>query len=174
MRDVGGVGWRQLGPLASRTPAKGLGALSAVSQVEPHLNLTSVPWVLTQMHRSYSKNMPTPFAAGELVEAMRSMRAGGAPGPDGVHPEFLLHAGGAATKWLCQYMSTCLEGCGVPKVWSLLGAWRTQGRPWGLRARLAVVHPVRLFWEMVRERVGPSLVPGWIVGGLASTGDDRP
>ena len=62
-------------------------------------------------------NMSTPFTTGELVEALKSMKAGKAPGPDDIHPEFLLHAGDDATKWLCQCMSTCLERCGIPRIW---------------------------------------------------------
>ena len=43
------------------------------------------------------------ITTGELVEAFKSMKVGKDPGPDDIHPEFLLHAGDAATKWLCQY-----------------------------------------------------------------------
>ena len=37
--------------------------------------------------------MSTPFATGELVhvEVLKSMKVGKAPGPDDIHPEFLLH-----------------------------------------------------------------------------------
>ena len=35
-------------------------------------------------------NMSTPFTTEELVEVLRSMQAGKAPGPDDIHPEFLL------------------------------------------------------------------------------------
>ena len=62
-------------------------------------------------------NMSTPFTTEELVEVFKSMKAGKIPGPDDIHPEFLLHAGDAATKWLCQYMSTCLERCKILKIW---------------------------------------------------------
>ena len=60
--------------------------------------------------------MSTPFITGELAGARKSMKAGKAPGPDDIHPEFLLHAGDAATKWLCQDMSTCLERCKIRKI----------------------------------------------------------
>ena len=58
-----------------------------------------------------------PITTGELVEALKSMKAGKVPGPDDIHLEFSLHAGDVATKWLCQFMSTCLEGCKIPKLW---------------------------------------------------------
>ena len=54
-------------------------------------------------------DMSTPFTTEELVEALTSMKAGKAPGPDDIHPEFLLHAGDDAIKWQCQYMPTYLE-----------------------------------------------------------------
>ena len=61
-----------------------------------------------KLWKVYSKDvkMSTPFTTGELVEAIKSMKAGKASGPDDIHPGFLLPAGDAATKWLCQYMST--------------------------------------------------------------------
>ena len=66
---------------------------------------------------SQDVNMSTPFTTGELVEALKSMKAGKAPEPDDIHPEFLLHPGDAVTKWLCQYMSTSLEKCKIPEIW---------------------------------------------------------
>ena len=84
--------------------------------------------MLTQLHRNYSKNgrfdnpdrdfsrqvgkevgeilkvdskdvnISTPFTTGELVITLKSMKAGKVPGPDDIHPEFLLHVGDAATK----------------------------------------------------------------------------
>ena len=45
------------------------------------------------------------------------MKVGKAPGPDDIHPEFLLHAGDTTNKWLCQYMSTTLERCKIPTIW---------------------------------------------------------
>ena len=56
-------------------------------------------------------NISTPFTTEKLVEALKSMKEGKAPGPDDIHSEFLLHAGNAATRWLCQFISTCLEKC---------------------------------------------------------------
>ena len=53
--------------------------------------------------------MSTPFTIEELVEALTSMKVGKAPGPDDIHPEFILRTGDAVTKWPFQYMSTCLE-----------------------------------------------------------------
>ena len=48
--------------------------------------------------------MSTLFTTEELLEVLKSMKAGKAPGPDDIHPEFLLHAGDAATKWLSVYV----------------------------------------------------------------------
>ena len=61
-------------------------------------------------------NMSTQFTTEELLESLKSMKAGKAAGPDDIHPEFLLHAKDAANEWLCQYiMSTCLKDVKSPK-----------------------------------------------------------
>ena len=96
-------------------------------------------------------NMSTPFTTGKMVVALKSIKVDKVPGPNDIHPEFLLHAGDAATGWLS--LCVCLfggklgpqgllrGGCRRPP-----GAWRAQGLSWGLQARLAVVHPIRAAW----------------------------
>ena len=93
-------------------------------------------------------NMSIPFTTEELVEALKSMKAGKAPGPDDIHQEFFLHAEDAVTKWLCQYMSTCLERCKIPKIWRKATnrppkALPGQGQPYELQAHLTVVHLIQ-------------------------------
>ena len=53
------ITWAQT-TVTSHTLAEKLGPLSTAAQVEPHLNLISVPWVLMQLHRSYSKMVVLP------------------------------------------------------------------------------------------------------------------
>ena len=74
------------------------------------------------------------------------MKASKARGPDDIHQEFLLHAGDAVTKWLCQYMSTCLERCKIPKSGArqlYMSSLPKRNKPQELQAHLTVVHPIQ-------------------------------
>ena len=109
--------------------------------------------------------MSTPFTTGKLVEALKSMKAGKAPGPDDIHPGFLLHAGNDATKWLCQYMYTCLERCKIPKIWhkatviALPKPNRPKDDPKSYRPILLLCIPFKLLERVVHGRINPIIDP---------------
>ena len=109
-------------------------------------------------------NMLTPFTTGELVEALKSMKEGKAPGSDDIHPEFLLHARDAATKWLCQYMSTCLERCKTPQLWRkatviVLPKPNKHNDRKRFRSSWLLCIPFKLLERMVHGRTNPIFDP---------------
>ena len=66
---------RQWNPLTSHTQAEKLCKISTASQEEPHPNLTTVPLVLTQLHRCYPKMdvLPTQTATSqEIAELLKA------------------------------------------------------------------------------------------------------
>ena len=45
------------------------------------------------------------------------MKSGKAPGPDDIHPEFILHLHNSATNWLRLFLSACQTFPAIPKIW---------------------------------------------------------
>ena len=45
------------------------------------------------------------------------MKSGKAPGPDDIHPEFIIHLHNSATNWLRLFLSACLTFQAIPKIW---------------------------------------------------------
>ena len=82
-----------------------------------------------------------------------------------LHPEFLLHAGDAATKWLCQYMSTCLERCKIPKIWRKATVIdlpkpnkpKDDSKSYRPISRLCI--PFKLLERMIHGRIKPFIDP---------------
>ena len=124
-------------------------------------------------------SMLTPFTTEELVKALKSMKAGKAPGPDDIHPEFLLHAVDAATKWLCQYISTCLERCKIPKIWrkatvsALPKPNKPKDNPESYKPISLLGIPFKLLERMVHGHI-PLLTPSYLMSKLAFAKDDQP
>ena len=113
-------------------------------------------------------NMSTPFTTEELVEVLKSMKAGKVPEPDDIHPEFLLHARDTVTKWLCQYMSTCLKRCKIPKIWrkatviTLLKPNKPKDDPKSYRPISLLYILFKLFERMIHGCINPSLIPSYL------------
>ena len=110
-------------------------------------------------------NMSIPFTTEELVKALKPMKAGKAPGPDDIHPEFLLHAGDAVTKRLCQYMSTCLERCKIKKIWrkatviALSKRNKPKDDPKSYRSISLLCIPFKLLEKMIHGCINPMIDP---------------
>ena len=123
-------------------------------------------------------NMSIPFTTEELVKALTSIKAGKAPGPDDIHPEFLLHAGDAVTKRLCQYMSTCLERCKIPKIRckATVIALPKRNKPKDDRKSYRPISllciPFKLFERMIHGCINPIIDPSYFTSKLASAKDD--
>ena len=55
----------------------------------------------------------------EIVLAIKSLKAGKAPGVDNLQPEFFLHLHESCTEWLQNFFNVCLKRTKVPKIWKL-------------------------------------------------------
>ena len=63
------------------------------------------------------KNLPPDFSTAELDNAMRTVKAGTAPGYNNIHPEFLLHLGFRACCWLYRFFCRIPKEDNIPKIW---------------------------------------------------------
>ena len=57
------------------------------------------------------------FSSNEMSAALKTMKSGKAPGPDDIHPEFILHLRNSATNWLRLFLNACLTFQAIPKLW---------------------------------------------------------
>ena len=57
------------------------------------------------------------FMLYEFTDAIKELKAGKAPGPDGIHNEFLIHAGTTMWTWLTTLFNVCLQENTLLKMW---------------------------------------------------------
>ena len=57
------------------------------------------------------------FTPDEFARALLLLKSGKAPGPDGICPELIIHAGAAMKSWLNQFLSACMHTLKLPKIW---------------------------------------------------------
>ena len=57
------------------------------------------------------------FTINEMSATLNTMKSGKAPGPDDIHPEFIMHLHDSATNWLRLFLSACLTFQAIPKIW---------------------------------------------------------
>ena len=80
-------------------------------------------------------NISDPFRPEVLAAALRHLKLGKSPGLDSAFPEFILHTGSALKSWFCDFLTSCMRQCKIPKIWrraltmrslSQKSHWRTQ------------------------------------------------
>ena len=69
---------------------------------------------------SVDQDLTSEFTIEELVAAMKTLKPGKSPGPDNIHPEFILHLDDSCLKWLTKLFSTCMEHKKMPKSWKMV------------------------------------------------------
>ena len=128
-------------------------------------------------------NMSISFTTEELVEALKSMTAGKAPGPDGIHPGVPLPAGNAAAKWLCQYISTSLKRCQIHRIWrkatviALPKSNKPKNDHKSNRPISLLCIPFKLLERMIHAWTYQSIIDpirSYLTSKLASVKDDQP
>ena len=66
---------------------------------------------------SADSDLSRDFTLVEMTSAMRKLKSGKYPGPDNIHPEFILHQGPKLLEWLRVFCSVCLHWSKLPKIW---------------------------------------------------------
>jgi len=107
----------------------------------------------------------SPFTMEEMTEALKKLTAGKAPGPDNIHPEFLLHAGEAATEWIRNFMSHSMDRCKIPKIWrratviALPKPNKPRDDPKSYRPISLLCVPYKLLERLIHGRINPIIDP---------------
>jgi len=60
-------------------------------------------------------NISDPFRPEVLSAALRHLKLGKSPGLDSAFPEFILHTGSALKSWFCDFLTSCMRQCKIPK-----------------------------------------------------------
>ena len=68
---------------------------------------------------SEDQNLCNDFTLEEIVTAIKTLKAGKAPGVDNLHPEFFLHLHESCIEWLRTFFNFCLKTTKVSKTWKL-------------------------------------------------------
>ena len=65
------------------------------------------------------QDLTSEFTLEELAAVMKTLKPRKSPGPDNIHPEFILHLDDSCLKWLTKLFSTCMEHKKMPKSWKM-------------------------------------------------------
>ena len=68
---------------------------------------------------STDQNLCSDFSINEIATAIKTLKAGKAPGPDNLHPEFFLHLHENCIHWLQSFFNHCIHSKKLPKMWKL-------------------------------------------------------
>ena len=68
---------------------------------------------------STDQDLCNDFSTKEVMAAIKTLKAGKAPSPDNLHPEFFLHLDEKSFEWLRILFSNCLSAKKLPKVWKM-------------------------------------------------------
>jgi hypothetical protein len=121
---------------------------------------------LRSLRRSFEPEhaATNPFATAETTKAIKELKAGKAPGFDGIHPEFLIHCGKYATKWLTQFFTDILSSGNMPdkmkraKIIAILKPGKPPDHPKSYRpiALLSVIF--KLLEKLLYNRISPKIL----------------
>ena len=72
---------------------------------------------LAQSESEENKYLGDPISLIELTDALKKLKTGKAPGPDGIHNEFLMHSGKKLLIWLTDFINVAFATRTIPKMW---------------------------------------------------------
>ena len=73
--------------------------------------------LLSSQNNQTNKHLQDPFTLSELNNALKTLKSGKAPGPGGIHNEFLAHPGNKLKNWLLQFLNLSFSTHSIPKIW---------------------------------------------------------
>ena len=110
---------------------------------------------------SVDQNLCSEFSIDEMLSAIKTLKAGKAPGVDNLHPEFFLHMDDTCIDWLRQFFNHCLKMISVPKIWKLskvvavLKPKKPPDNPSSYRPVSLLCIPLKLYERLIYNRIQP-------------------
>lgn len=104
-----------------------------------------------------------PFELHEVETAIRDMKSGKAAGNDKIFPEFLIHLGMRAKKWITAFMNDLLDKCDIPpefrysKVLAILKPGKTDDKPENFRPIALLSTTYKLLERLIYNRIYPTI-----------------
>ena len=106
-------------------------------------------------------NISDNFSQREFTAALQHLEPGKAAGPDSICPELTLHAGAALKFWLRDFLSFCLRGHKIPKIWrralvvAIPKPTKPVGDPNSYRQISLLCVPYKILERLIYARVEP-------------------
>lgn len=105
-----------------------------------------------------------PFTIDDIKEALKDIKSGKAPGPDGIHSEFLLNCGKYTKKWLAMFFTDIMEKGKIPhamkqsKIIAILKPGKPDDDPKSYRpiALLSMIY--KLLERVLLNRIGTRIL----------------
>ena len=110
-------------------------------------------------------NLDLDFSLEEVTAAIKLLKQGKAPGPDGIHNEFLMHCGDSMVGWLTELLNLCYSSTQIPKMWrrasviSLLKPGKPDTSPKSYRPISLLCTTYKLMERLILTRINPIVDP---------------
>lgn len=165
LRKLGGANapQKQKAPISPNLVASHIVATSRAprdkahtKRVKKHLKTLKSGLVETQHSR--------PFNVEEVVDALKEVSPGKAPGFDGIHPEFLLNCGKYARTWLAHFFTNIMQTSVLPqefkrsKVIAILKPGKPANLPNSYRPIALLSTTYKLLERLIYNRIGPIIL----------------
>ena len=105
------------------------------------------------------------FSVQEVHSAIRRLKLGKAPGPDGIHNEFLMQSGIAMMSWLTSFCNACYQNNRIPRMWhraniiGLLKPGENETSPQSYRPIFLLCSTYKLMERLLLYRISPIINP---------------
>ena len=105
-----------------------------------------------------------PFLPDEITTGLKDVKSGKAPGSDGVHPEFLLHCGKYAKRWLAEFFTDIMTHGLIPqqmkrsKIIALLKPGKPSNEPKSYRPIALLSSVYKLLERLLYNRIAAKIL----------------
>ena len=111
------------------------------------------------------EHLASDFSITEIKAACRYLKSYKAPGPDGIHNEFLLNMGPKILAWLTNFFNVCLNSGHIPNMWrrssvvAALKPGKDEKSPTSYRPISLLCTSYKLLERVILARITPVIEP---------------